>query len=89
MTVDGHQDQAEEGNLADDSTVGNAAAQEYMSNTAQIDVFAASMAAADDRYAPFRSEVQPSAQQVILAAGDLLFMPPKSVSSTRHVCKAS
>lgn len=62
----------------------NAAAQQFMDNTAQIDVFEASTKQEDkqeDTCTPqgvlFRNEVVPLAQQAILEAGDLLFMPPK------------
>lgn len=60
----------------------NAAAQQYMDNTAQIDVFEASAKADNEsnrttQIRRFREEVLPFARQAILEEGDLLFMPPK------------
>lgn len=60
----------------------NAAAQQFMDNTAQIDVFEASQPFPGQTKLPlhirrFREEVLPHARQAILEEGDLLFMPPK------------
>jgi hypothetical protein len=59
----------------------NAASQQYMGNTAQIDVFAASAGkATSKRDQAFQKQVLPYARQASLEEGDLLFMPPKYVS---------
>lgn len=59
----------------------NAAAQQFMDNTAHIDVFEASgevdKGKAPTQVSRFREEVLPLARQAILEEGDLLFMPPK------------
>lgn len=58
----------------------NAAAQQFMDNTAQIDVFEASLKETEKCSAQektFREQVLPLARQAILEEGDLLFMPPK------------
>lgn len=71
--------QADEADLSEiDEEAGNAASRQYMANTAQIDVFAASVRSVDDkRDQDFQKQVLPSAMQAILEEGDLLFMPPK------------
>jgi lysine-specific demethylase 8 len=65
----------------EDDVHGNAASQQYMGNTAQIDVFAASPGKAiSKRDQAFQQQVLPYARQAILEEGDLLFMPPKYVA---------
>lgn len=71
----------DEDDLEGDEDQRNAAAQQFMHNTAQIHVFEASSKVEEDD-APaylrqFREEVLPFARQAILEEGDLLFMPPK------------
>lgn len=65
----------------DDGDQRNAAAQLFMDNTAQIDVFKASTQIEDEACSTqmklFQEEVLPLAKQAILEEGDLLFMPPK------------
>ena len=57
----------------------NAASEYFMSNTAQLDVFAASRQASSgsSEKSDFKKHVAPRAKQAILKEGDLLFMPPK------------
>lgn len=60
----------------------NAAAQQFMDNTAQIDVFKVSLtkpgsSSCSVQEQLFQKEVLPLARQAILEEGDLLFMPPK------------
>lgn len=63
----------------EDEGKGNAASQYFMSNTAQLDVFAASRQALGKSSGErdFMKHVAPRAKQAILKEGDLLFMPPK------------
>lgn len=57
----------------------NAAAEQYMNNTASMDVFEKSRPAhgVNSSSDPFIKKVLPNAQQAILQEGDLMFMPPK------------
>jgi len=78
----GDQDKDSDDDDADnDDDQRNAAAQQFMDNTAQIDVFKASVQKEDGLCSAqtklFQKEVLPSARQAILEQGDLLFMPPK------------
>lgn len=71
----------DEGANDDTAADDNAACQHFMINTAHMDVFAVS-SSLDKKHKRFRTRVAPLAQQAILQEGDLLFMPPKSVSAS-------
>lgn len=78
-------DSSEDSLSSKDGQEENGAFEQYMDNTATIDVFEASMLAGSQgagkngKVWVFEKDILPKAMQIILEEGDLLFMPPKYV----------